>query len=151
MPHLDSDYVDELIARLERIPPDAVPRWGELRRDTLIAHLVWMVRHSMGRSRRVPCYGTPLTRYLLRPLAVYGVLPVSKNRRLPEALTAQGITDQEPGDIELLHALLEEYLNLVQADELEPAPHPLFGPPGVDGWERLHLRHFEHHCRQFGV
>jgi len=149
--HLDGDYIAALISRIEAIPPDAVPRWGSLRRDTLIEHLIWIVRHSMGRSRQVPFIGNWATRRLIGPLMLHGLLPIPRNLRFPRHLAAEGVTGREPGDLETLHALLEEYISLVQADELQPAFHPAFGEIGIDGWERMHLRHFEHHLRQFGA
>jgi hypothetical protein len=151
MRHLDSDYLLEIIARIERIPPGATPRWGALRRHTLIEHLIWIVRHSMGRSQQMPFFGNWFTCQLLAPLILNGLLPIPRNVRYPERLIAEGVTGRETGDLETLQALLEEYLDLVQAGELEPAPHPLFGNIGIDGWERMHVRHFEHHLKQFGV
>ncbi|HNT87453.1 MAG TPA: DUF1569 domain-containing protein [Candidatus Hydrogenedentes bacterium] len=149
MRHLDADYVEELIARIRGIPDDAVPRWGVLRKQTLIEHLVWTVRHSMGRSTKIPFLGNWFTRRVVAPLILRGILPIPRNLQLPRRLRARGLTLREPGDLETLHALLDEYLNLVQADELRPARHPVFGDIGLDGWERLHLRHFAHHLRQF--
>lgn len=149
--HLDNDYVNDLIARLERIPENAVPRWGQLRREGLLRHLVWSVRHSMGRSRQVPFVGNWFTRRILGPLILKGLLKMPKNVRLPREVSVLGVTLQEPGDIETLHALLEEYLNLVQADDFTPGIHPAFGDIGIDGWDRLHVLHFEHHLRQFEV
>jgi hypothetical protein len=151
MEHLDTDCVERLVARLGRIAPDTAPKWGVLRRDTLIEHLVWVVRHSMGRSKQMPFCGNWFTIHLLGPLSLHGVVPIPKNIRIPRTLREKGVTMREPGDLNTLRGLLEEYLNLVQADELRPAPHPLFGDIGIDGWDRLHVRHFEFHLRQFGV
>lgn len=151
MQHFDTVYADELIARLRSIPADAVPSWGTLRRDTLIEHLIWTMRHSMGRSQQLAYFGNWFTRRVVGPLYLRGLLPLPKNLRLPEKIRARGATLREPGDLETLQALVEEYLALVQTGELQPAPHPIFGDIGVDGWERVHVRHFDHHLRQFGV
>ncbi len=151
MRHLDTDYVEEVIARIESIPEDAAPRWGTMRKAELIEHLVWVVRHSMGRSQQARHMGNWFTRYLIAPLVLHGIVPIPKNLKTPKKLAARGVTLREHGDLETLHALLEEYCNLVQADELRPALHPVFGDIGVDGWDRLHVRHFEHHLKQFGV
>lgn len=105
----------------------------------------------MGRSARVPYAGNWVMSNVVGPLALRGWLPLNATAGLPASLRAQGIEGREPGDLETLHALLEEYLALVQADELTPAPHPRFGHLGIDGWDRLHVRHFEHHLRQFGA
>ncbi len=151
MEHLDTDYVERLIKRLERISPDAVPKWGQLRRDTLIEHLVWVMKYSMGRSKPMDFCGNWVTVHVIGPLLLRGVLPVPKNVKMPRKFQDRGVTNREPGDLNTLRRLLEEYLNLVQADELRPAPHPMFGDLGIDGWDRMHVHHFEHHLRQFGV
>ncbi len=151
MQHFDSDFVSEVIQRLERIPADAVPKWGELRRDSLVEHLVWTLLHSMGRSKRVPFFGNWFTVHLVGPIFLTGIVPIPKNLKMPKALAAQGVVPREPGGIDTLRSLMTEYIALVQADELKPAPHPAFGDIGVDGWDFLHVRHFEHHFRQFGV
>ncbi len=149
MKHLDMDYVESLIRRLQTIPENAKPKWGKLNKEQLINHLIWIVRHSMGRSKSVPFVGNWFTTRLFRPLMIRGWLPIPKNVKMPATMFRA--TQQEQGDIESFHALLLDYLNLVQADEFVPAPHPLFGDLGVDGWEQIHIRHFEHHLKQFGV
>lgn len=151
MMEFDRDYAARLLRRLESIPEDAAPRWGTLRKDTLIEHLVWSLKHAMGRSSKVPYFGNAFFRWVVRPLALSGYMPIKKNLGLPKYLTAQGIEGREPGDLETLQALLEEYLELVQAGELTPAYHPVFGPLSVDEWARAHVLHFEHHCKQFNV
>lgn len=151
MHHLDSAYIAEIVSRLETIPDDAQPKWGQLRKDTLICHLIWTMRHAMGRSKQVPYIGNFITTRLVAPLILNGIIPIPKNLKMPRHVQNSGATMQEPGDLETLHALLEEYVLLVQADELKPAQHPAFGNIGVDGWDKLHVRHFEHHFKQFGV
>ncbi len=126
-------------------------QWGTLDRAGLVEHLIWAVRHSMGRSRQVPCSGGWLTRRLVGPLLLHGLIRIPRNVALPAHLRGQEITAREPGSLDTLEALCGEYLALVQADELNPASHPIFGPLDVDGWDRMHVLHFEHHCRQFGV
>jgi len=149
--HLDTDYVNEFMARLGRIPSDAKPAWGKLDRQGLVEHFIWVVRHSMGRSKTVPYFGNWVSHNIVGPIFLSGWLPFPKNIQFPRWLQETGFNGREPGDEETLHALLEEYLNLVQADELTPGLHPAFGNIGVDGWDRLHVLHFEHHFKQFGV
>ena len=151
MQHFDGDYVSQLMTRLRAIPGDAVPKWGQLRRDTLIEHLTWALKHAMGRSRQIPFYGNFLTTRIVGPLFIAGFLPIPRNMKFPAKVMSQGATLREPGDLESFGALAEEYLALVQAGELDPAPHQAFGHIGVDGWDQVHVRHFEHHLRQFGV
>lgn len=147
MRSFDHDYVDEVIARLEKIPADAKPAWGTMDKTRLIGHLILVVRFSMGRFGKAPDQSTWVTRNVLRPLLMLGIV------RIPKNVKVKGASRQPDGivDLETLHAVLEEYLQLVQADELVPPPHPMFGELGVDGWAWMHYRHFEHHLKQFGV
>lgn len=151
MHHFDGDYAEEIVDRLGKIRKDAQPRWGELNRDGMIEHLIWALRHSMGRSRTIPFVGNCFTRYVARPLILAGAMPLSRNSRAFQTLQRQGLQTREPGDLETLHALVEEYLGLVQADELQPAPHPTLGRLDIDEWDRFHVIHFEHHLKQFGM
>jgi uncharacterized protein DUF1569 len=151
MRHFDADFIREFLERFDAIQENSTPKWGTLRRATLIEHLIWILRHAMGRSDQVPYFGNWFTRNIVGRAFLAGLLRIPKNVKFPKYLTSQGITAREPGDIETLEALLEEYLNLVQADELKPAPHPVFGDIGVDGWDYMHVVHFEHHLKQFGV
>ena len=122
MQHFDSDYAHQVLERLQSIPPDAVPRWGRLRRDSLIEHLIWVLRHSMGRSQQLPHFGNWFSRRVLAPLFLHGLIPMPRNLQVPARFRDQGVTLREAGDLETLHALMEEYLALVQADELATAP-----------------------------
>ena len=152
MQHFDGDFAEYVVRRIGDIPPDARPRWGDLNRDGLVEHFIWAMRHSMGRSRTIPFVGNCVTRYVARPLVLSGLLPLPKrNGWTARILQQQGLRTREPGDLETLHALVEEYLGLVQADELEPAPHPTLGRLDIDGWDRFHVIHFEHHLNQFGM
>ena len=151
MQHFDNDFAQRTIVRLRKIPAEATPQWGKLRGATLIPHFIWAIKHSMGRSTKVPYVGNWLSCKVFGPLIIRGIIRIPKNVTLPKPFQDRGIDLQEPGDIETLQALVEEYLALVQADELKTGLHPAFGDIGVDGWDRIHVLHFEHHLRQFGV
>jgi hypothetical protein len=147
MRSLDHDYVTELIARLGRLRPDTKPAWGSLTPDRMVGHLTATVRYSMGRGSSLRTSGNWFLRHIVGPLVINGIVRVPRNVKTP----ARDNQDFPSGDAETLHAVLEEYLTLVQSDELQPAPHPAFGDIGVDGWAKMHVVHFEHHLRQFGL
>lgn len=151
MNHFDSDYAQKLFERIKQIPEDAAPFWGDMKRKDLIEHFIWSLQHIMGRSTCIPDFGNWFSRTILKKLIVNGIVPIPKNAKLPPQLTERGVVAQEPGDLETLQAIVEEYLQLVQADELVPAPHPFFGPMSIDEWDKLAVKHFEHHLKQFGV
>ena len=155
MDHFDSNYAQQLIERIKQIPEDAVPLWGVMKRKELIEHFIWSLQHIMGRSTRVPDFGTWFSRAILKKLIINGIVPIPKNATLPPQLAERGVVAKEPGDLETFHAIVEEYLQLVQADELVPAPHfaqidPFFGPLTIDEWDKLAIKHFEHHLKQLG-
>lgn len=145
----DHDFVNETIARLNRIKPDARPLWGSMTRDLMIGHLIRSVKTSMGKGPAYPFAGNWFMRRVIAPLTLNGLLPIPKNVKSVEPLEAH----QEPptGDTETLHAVLEAYLDSVQSGDISPPQHPVFGDIGVDGWAKLHVVHFEHHMKQFGV
>lgn len=146
--HFDNDYVREVIDRLASIAPDANPRWGTMTPPDMIMHLLGAVKYSMGRLPLQTGKRQPLIEWIVRPLLLGGWLPMPRN----VSVERQGFqTFTAPGDLETLHAVLEEYLGLVQTGEMAPPRHPVFGPLSVDDWARLHFIHFEHHLKQFGV
>ena len=142
----DHDYVTDLVARLAKLKADAHPAWGTMSAPQMLGHLVATLRYSMGKGPVLPFVGNWATRRLLAPLILHGILPIPRNVTLPRADAPRPIAD-----LETLHAALEEYLSRVHTGDLEPPHHPTFGDIGVDGWAKMHLRHFEHHLKQFGL
>ncbi len=149
MSRFDHDYVNEIIKRLNSLAADARPEWGAMTAPEMVDHLASFVRYSMGRGPQYPDQGSWFSRYILSWLLLRGIIRIPKNLQAPKPLSPPRKTSL--CDVETFHGLLEEYLSLVQAGELEPPPHPFFGAIGVDGWARMHVLHFEHHMRQFGV
>ncbi|NUM54833.1 MAG: DUF1569 domain-containing protein [Candidatus Hydrogenedentes bacterium] len=144
----DHDYVNDIIARLNRIKPGAKPVWGTMTPEQMIGHLAFWVRYSMGKGEALPFAGNWLTRNVIGPLTLSGWLPVPRNLKVESKLS---VPQPVPADTETFHAVLETYLELVQSGEIKPHAHPFFGDIGIDGWARMHVVHFEHHLRQFGV
>jgi hypothetical protein len=116
--------------------------------DAMVMHLIGSIRYSMAKAPLQPDRSNLLTRAVVRPLLLAGLVPMPKNL----SAERRGLTTlSAPGDVETLHAVLEEYLGLVQTGELSPPAHPALGPMSVDDWARIHVVHFEHHLRQFGL
>jgi hypothetical protein len=145
----DHDYVNDVIGRLNRIKPDAKPRWGKMSSAGMIGHLAFWVRYSMGKTPEYPFVGGWFSKTVIAPLILNGLLPVPRNLKGIESDSP--MPAPPPADTETLHAILETYLDLVQSGELVPRAHPAFGDIGVDGWAKMHVVHFEHHLKQFNV
>ena len=83
MQHFDSDYAERLCARIEAISVDQKPLWGRLDRQGLLEHFIWVLRHAMGRSSRVPDYGTWFARRILKPLVLAGIVRIPEISNCP--------------------------------------------------------------------
>ena len=148
MRHFDHDYVEEIVRRLRTLKSDAKPAWGAMSEPQMVGHLIETMHYSIGRGPTYAIRTNWLKRHVVAPLIINGIVKIPKNINVPRPHDA---TILPVGDVETLHAVLDEYLSLVQADEVTPAPHPAFGVIGVDGWAKMHVVHFEHHLTQFGV
>ena len=146
----DHDYVTESVDRLSALSQDATPAWGRMTPDALPSHLAGLVLYSMGRSAPIPDTSNWIRRNVLKRLLLAGIMSIPKNIRVSGSV-AEILEPPKSYDVESLHALLEEYLGLILADEITPPPHPILGPFSVDDWARFHRLHFEHHFRQFGI
>ena len=145
MQHFDGDYVEWVLERISRTPRRR--SGGEVSPAAVMAHLRRSVERSLGRVPPEPFRGTWFSVHVLGPLVLGGWLPFSEEGDAMPPLPDAAVE----GETAALKAVLEEYLALVQADELPPGTHPLYGPLDVAGWERFHLRHFEHHLSRLGV
>ena len=138
---------DSLLTRIDRLRPDAQPRWGRQTVAEMICHLADQLRMALGDipTRPIP---TPL---LFTPFKQFGIyiMPWPKGRvRSPrEARTTRPAGWKE--DCAALRSLLERFA--VQDFTRRWPPHPYFGRMSGRHWLWVTRRHFDHHLRQFGV
>lgn len=139
---------DELLARLDRLMPDAPARWGSFTATRMLAHLNDAMRLAVGeldvRVRR-----TILANPVCRWVAIY-VIPWPKGAR-----TARELLERGRGDVTFAveQAMLRDLMGKFAARRGAPSwpPHPLFGAMREQDWGALTWRHTDHHFRQFGV
>lgn len=144
----DKDFVADVVRRFRGLEPDAKPQWGAMTREDVIAHLVQVLKYSMGRTEDVSFRGNWVTKRMIKPLVLKGWLSIPKNVQAPSSLVGEEIRG---ADLETLQRTLEEYVDRVQAGEMSPKLHPFFGEMDVDEWAQFHVIHFEHHMKQFRV
>lgn len=144
----DHDFVREAAERLSTLSQDATPVWGAMTPGQMIAHLRESVEYSMGLGPKVRIRTNWFARRILAPLYLNGLLPLPRNA---EGLHGGSGRAGVGMDTEALWTVVDEYLGLVHTGEVDPAAHPRFGDIGVEGWGKLHVLHFEHHMRQFGL
>ena len=138
---------EELLQRLDRLTPDATPRWGKMTAHRMICHLSDSVAVTLG---EIPAafQKRPLANPLVRWLLAYVLpFPKAKAETAPEMLTTQ------PTDWQADLTRARERLRAAAArgPNATWARHPAFGEmSGKLNGVFIH-KHFDHHLRQFGV
>jgi hypothetical protein len=135
---------------LEQLRPETAARWGGMRPQEMVEHLVWAFELSTGRAR-VVCQMTetqiararaflasdrPMPRGFQNPTLLGGLPPL----RYPSLREAMMALDRE----------IQSFLR--QPREPDPScMHPVFGAIGIPDWQRMHYKHTYHHLQQFGL
>jgi len=143
----DSARRDELLERLNRLTPDAKPRWGKMTAPRMICHLSDSLRVASGEIPAEFKHG-PMANPMLRWLMAHVVpFPKGKAETAPEMLLTQ------PADWRSDLSTAREQLRA--AAERGPggewARHPAFGDVSGTLYGVFIYKHFDHHLRQFGV
>ncbi len=148
---LDPEARRRVEARINRLRPDSVRRWGRMTPHQAICHLSDAVRMSLHERdvATVAIAARPLVRFvsLWLPLP----WPRAVIRTLPEI--EQGVGGTPPGEFERDRA---ELLTLVSrfcaaGPGQRCSTHPIFGAMSTPAWGRWAYRHLDHHLKQFGL
>lgn len=137
---------EELSQRLDRLKPDANPKWGRMSAPQMVVHVADWFKMATGElpttDWKLPIRFTPLKQFI-----IYGPPFPKSVPTAPELLVRQC----EDWDTEC--ASLKETMNsfgsLPSGTELPR--HPAFGRLSRRAWGVLGYRHMDHHFRQFGV
>jgi hypothetical protein len=134
--------------RIQRLDPDAAPKWGRMTARQMVCHLNDSFRVGMGEKYASPA-GSLLQRTLIKWVALR--LPVKWPPRVqtrPEIEQGRGGTP--PAEWEHDRA---ELLGLIDsfAGRQTFGVHPMFGEMSQRDWLTWGYRHVDHHLRQFGV
>jgi oxepin-CoA hydrolase/3-oxo-5,6-dehydrosuberyl-CoA semialdehyde dehydrogenase len=140
----------ELPGAIERLSSASTPRWGRMRAQEMVEHLIWAFALSNGvthvscsvpaselpRLKQFLYSNRPTPREFMNPALVNG-LPPLRHGTLEEAKTA-------------LKRELARFLDGPRlADQVHT--HPVFGRMGYAEWHRAHCKHVHHHLLQFGL
>ena len=133
-----------LVARLDRLSPEAVPLWGKMSAPKMLAHITDAFRMALGelsvRPKKIPLIGS----FPFKQLAIF-VLPFPKN-----SPTAPEIIARAPEAFDVEKANAKALLTRL-GGHVTYAVHPIFGTLSRSEWGALSYKHFDHHLRQFGV
>jgi hypothetical protein len=136
----------ELLDRLERLTPEATPRWGTMTAPQMLAHLAdWML---MAKGElKVALRNRPQRYPPLKQLLIYW-LPFPKGiQTSPELI---GRTPLEwASERAAVRRHVQSFENLNQ--KATWPEHPVFGKMTPKEWSVFAYRHMDHHLRQFGM
>lgn len=137
-----------MLARLDRLRPEAARAWGRMDVAQMLAHCQQPLRVALGELRlRRTLLGRLLGRLAKKQL----LAPRPWKPGMPTAPEFK-ITDRRDFAREkaALRALVQRFGEGGPAG-LTTSPHPFFGPLTADEWQTLQWRHLDHHLRQFGA
>jgi len=151
MSGMDRKHAEQVLARLESVTQDAQPLWGRMTAPQLFGHLTDSLRYTMGEGPSMPFRGNWVSRTLLRPLIAGGWVAMPKNVKLPRLEGQKTRPPMREGTLDELRTVMDAYLDGFASGSLPPRMHPFFGLLPAATWNRLHVQHFKHHLKQFGV
>ncbi len=138
----------ECCARLERLDPNAVPKWGRMTAHQMVCHLSDSFKVAAGEKTVSPAPG-PIPKKLIKWIAVRTPFPWPHNfPTRPEI--EQGCGGTAPADWDQDRGILRELILSFHCSR-QFGTHPMFGPITWEEWQIWAYRHVDHHFRQFGV
>lgn len=143
----DPSGLAAMLARLQRLQPDATRQWGKMTAAQMLAHCQQPLRVAVGEL--------PLKRNLIGFLfgRMAKKMLLSPKPWKPDMPTAPEFKVQDQRDFgrekAALVALVTRF-GQAGPEALTKLPHPFFGKLTDDEWQALQWRHLDHHLRQFG-
>lgn len=136
----------ELTERLDRLGPDATPRWGQMSAPQMLAHISDWMAMAAGELPTLP-RNSILRRRLVKRVVIYW-LPFPKG--VP---TSKELITREPLEWSVELCAFRKHLDAYETMDPGRAwpEHPAFGFLTPDAWGVLGYRHTNHHLTQFGV
>ena len=134
--------------RVQRLNPNASPKWGRMTARQMVCHLNDSFRVGMEEK-----YASPATSFVQRTLVKWIALraPIQWPAGVPtRPEIEQGVGGTPPAEWESDRA---ELLGLMDAfaERRTFGVHPTFGKMSERDWLTWGYRHVDHHLRQFGV
>ena len=144
----DRGALAALQTRLDRLTPDAEPRWGKMNVQQMLRHLAgameWVTADGEARSwQQKPSK-------LIKLVALR--VPLAWPRGIPNPNDPAGV-EVPVEEFEGLRGRVREGLDEMSRWQAGPRtpPHPAFGPMSTWEWRRWAWKHADHHLKQFGA
>lgn len=141
----DPEVEREMLARLDRLTPEAKGRWGRMSVAQMLRHVGGGLKMATG-DMAIPRREGPLRLFPIKQLIVL-VLPFPRN-----APTSPALISKEEFDFDGERANVRELLASFAKRDIPNWPeHPAFGPLSREQWGVMAWKHLDHHLRQFGA
>ncbi len=142
--------LESILSYLDKLNPEAVPSWGEMNAQRMVEHLSDAVRISSGENPQKILVPEEKLESMLRFLQ--SDKPIARNIEVPFASKETPLRNEE---FELaVDELVDVWLAFEEhysENEAKTEIHPFYGPLNLEGWQRLHSKHFTHHFEQFNL
>ena len=142
-----------LAARLERLHPEATPRWGSMTAQHMIEHLAEVVSFSNGKIQaELAIPYEKAERAKVRMLAPEWEMPKEFTASFmpAESLPELKFSSLHEAIQALFSEMAEFYSFFARNPDATPL-HPYFSNLDQGEWLTAHHKHFKHHFEQFGL
>jgi hypothetical protein len=144
--------LETLLTYLNRLSPEAQPKWGNMSAQRMVEHLTDSLRIATGKNPQK--LEIPEDRIGRMQLFLESDKPLMQNIAVPFA-TPEMNDQLRNEELELaVDEFVEEWLYFEELFESEPgktAVHPYYGALNYEQWLRLSEKHHTHHFTQFGL
>jgi uncharacterized protein DUF1569 len=148
MPSLwDPGDPEAMLARLDRLTPDAKARWGRFTCTDMVAHLNESMRMALGDITPTP-KRIPIRFFPLKQLILY-VLPFPRGAPTAPELIARSGRAVWADEVKMFRELMARLV--ARSDDTKWPSHPAFGSMSRRSWGVLGHKHLSHHFTQFGA
>lgn len=139
----------EILARLDKLNPNAQRQWGKMSVNQMLCHLSDSFQAVMG-EKKIDRVDNFITRSFVKWVALQTPLPWPKGvKTRPELDQEKGGTKPQTFDKDKQNLLewTEKFSGVTK--DFKFSPHPIFGEMTYSEWQRWGYLHLDHHFRQF--
>lgn len=145
----ESDVLDSIFERLEKLSPATVPQWGKMNAGQMLAHLNVSYDITYGKMAVKNNFLMKMMLKMFVKPVVVGNKPYQKNSQ-----TAPYFIVADERDFEAEKSKLIAYMKQMQKDgaaKFEGKESPSFGVMTAQEWSNQYYKHLDHHFTQFGI
>ena len=134
-------------ARIEALQPDALRQWGKMEVAQMLAHCIQPLRIAFREVRSKRVWVGFFFGAIAKRRYVSGPDEFDKNLPTDPTFVQTGERDFETEKAQLL-SYIQRFLT-EGPEAITTDMHPFFGKLTPDDWDKLTIKHLDHHLRQF--